>query len=302
MKTPLTVLLVSALLVNLARAQNFTGAELSDQNFSTTGNWDTGGLPVDEADVSISANATTELTPALINGEWTLGTVRVNSLNFGTGGFGMAYAEIKSGGILRSKILYIGSNSNAAYDGNLTVRNGGSLESDAQNSGVFSIGGASDGMVGVVLIEDGAAIEHSRIALEAYGEMTFEFGASSVSTFNALKDNSGRTNLLNGLLQVDLAALSTVGSYTLINSNNANLLLSGQLVDDLATSGGTITSAGESSSFNVLNAGNAVWNLTTADGGQDLIFNVTSIPEPSTYAWLTGFSSILLVFVRRNHC
>ncbi|MGZ0654578.1 PEP-CTERM sorting domain-containing protein [Coraliomargarita sp. W4R53] len=290
-------------LTSACTAQHFTGGAGSDQNFSTAGNWAGGVVPDGSSVVTIAADGTSSSNPAIIDAEFgvvNFGTVKVYSDSNELGGGGMAYAAIASSGILRASNINVGNFNNQYFNGTLTIRRGGSVQTNATNGGNFTVGGGDSGELGALFIEDGATIQHTRVTLDTYGEMTFKFGANSVSTFNTVKNNAGGTNLLNGVLQVDLATLTSAGSYTLINSNSSNLLLSGQLLNDLSNAGGTITSSGQSSNFNVLNAGNAVWSLTTADGGQDLIFNVTSVPEPSTYAFLLGLGSIALVAAGRH--
>ncbi|MGZ0655288.1 hypothetical protein ACWPKO_13260 [Coraliomargarita sp. W4R53] len=296
--TPIFIAL-SALIVGTAAAQQFTGASGVDTNFSTPANWDSGLVPT-SGTITVSANDTSLGVPAVVDAS--LGIVGYGIAKIyseGAGGTGMAYAAVASGGTLSSSVIYVGNADNQYFDGNLTVRSGGSIRTEATNAGHFRVGGQDVGEVGTLLIEDGASIEHSKLTLNTYGSMTFEFGASSVSTFYTVSSKDGITNLLDGLVQVDLAALTTAGSYTLISSDHASLLLSGQLITDLATAGGTISSSTQSSSFNVLNAGTSNWTLSTANGGQDLLLNVTSIPEASSYALLLGGASVALIGGRR---
>ena len=120
-----------------------------------------------------------------------------------------------------------------------------------------------------------------------------------MTTFESSKNTAGEANTLDGLLQVDLGALTTVGSYTLVDSSSANLLIAGGLLTDLTAAGGSITNVSQSTRFNVLNEGNIEWNLATADGGQDLVLNVTAIPEPATVGLFAAAAAGLLVLRRR---
>jgi hypothetical protein len=299
MKKLNTVILLSAVAVGSATAQQFTGAG-ADQNFSTVGNWDS-GVPTAGATISIAANGTSLIAPAVVDASFgVVGLASAKIYSEGAGGTGMSYVDVTSGGTLRGSNINVGNVNNQFFDGTLTVRTGGGTQTAATNGGTFSIGGNDAGEVGVLLIEDGATMQHSKILLDAFGTMTFEFGASSVSTFNTVKNNAGASNILNGLLQVDLGALVGIGSYTLIDSSNADLLIAGLLATDLGTAGGTITSSDTSTHFNVLNEGAVVWSLTTANAGQDLVFNVSAIPEPGTYAMLAGCCALTFVMLRRR--
>jgi hypothetical protein len=128
--------------------------------------------------------------------------------------------------------------------------------------------------------------------------MQFIFGTNSVSTLSTIGTNV-IDNTLNGLLQVDLAALTaTTGTYTLIDSTNSNRLIKGSLYTWLNGVGGSYTNTGSysNSNFQVLNGETKKWTLALADGKQDL--TLTVIPEPATIGML-GLGTLAVFFLRR---
>jgi hypothetical protein len=278
-----------------AQAALFTGAG-SDQNFSTTGNWD--AFPIEGDSIAISVNGTSSAAPAVVDSAFTAAVDLAKIYSEGTGGTGMAYAEVASGGTLKASAVLVGNAANQYYDGTLIVRTGGTVVNRYLNSGSLSIGGGDAGEVGIMTIESGASVTHTELNLQTQGSLTFEFGANSVSTFNSTRTTAGGANTLNGLLQVDLGALTEAGTYTLINSSDADLLIAGALKTSLDAASGTITGTGNYSSANfaVLNGGTTQWELTTADDGQDL--TLTVIPEPATIGML-GLGAVMAVLLRR---
>jgi hypothetical protein len=253
----------------------FTGAG-ADQNFSNTNNWDT--VPVTNDTVQIAANGTSSGSPAIVDPGFStdyLGFVRIYS--GGTGGTGMAYAEVASGATLTSVLIEVGNAGNAAYSGTLTLRTGGATVAKYLNSGVLNIGGDDAGELGIVTVEPGVSFSQTYLNLKPYGTLTFELGADSVSTFASTKSTAGVANTLDGLLQVDLAALENEGVYTLIDSANPDLLIAGAMKTWLDGEGGSFSGTGNDSNatFQVLNGGTMDWTLSLADGGQDLVLDVT---------------------------
>ena len=261
-------------------ASIFTGASGLNKNFSTAGNWDvvpTNGALIDAFGVT---NASVS-SPAIVDSAWT-NTVANVKLHSVTGyGSGTSYVEVVSGGNFKVTSLAVGNAANAAFDGVLTVRKGGAITNMFANSGVLSIGGGTAGMVGKMFVEAGASLRQTRVDLNQYGLLSFTFDSNSVSTLN-LSGTSVLTNKLDGLLQVDLAALTTSGTYTLINSTNSNLLIGGTMRTWLDGVGGSYTNTGDfaNANFQVLNGGTKKWTLALADGNQDL--TLTVIPEPTT--------------------
>lgn len=302
-KTGLILVMMAAMMgvVSVQAAnRNFTGLSGANMNFSTAGNWDVAPVAADGVYVAvtnINGSATSAGSRAKIDSGFStqLGTVRIHSQ---TGyGQGMSYAEVASGGLLKASNLNVGNSGNPAFDGNLILRSGGSIDTAAANSGTFSIGGETPGMVGEMFVEAGAALfRESRVELLAYGKMTFQFGSNSVSTLQTARTTAGVQNTLNGLLLVDLAALTTDGTYTLVNSSSANLLIGGTMRTWLDSIGGSYTNTGNfaNANFQVLNGGTKKWTLALADGNQDL--TLTVIPEPTTISMLmmAGAGALLI--------
>jgi hypothetical protein len=281
----------------------FTGASGVDNNFSTAGNWSAYPADGDQFLVAVTnANgiATAANNPAVIDSGFVNrfgGTVGIYSA--AGYGAGMAYAAVASGGVLWVNSLTVGYYSGGAYDGTLTLRTGGSITNAFLNAGVFVIGGDASGREGHVIVESGAALfQQTSLSLNTYGTLQFKFGADSVSTLTTTRSTTGATNLLNGLVQVDLSALTTAGTYTLIDSSSANLQLEGSLKDWLAGAGGSTNGIGDftSTNFQVLNGGTNQWTLSLADNNRDL--TLTVIPEPASVG-LFVISGVGILLLRR---
>jgi hypothetical protein len=184
----------------------------------------------------------------------------------------------------------------------MIVRSGGTVVNRFANSGKLQIGGDDTGQVGIMMIEDNASVRHTELNLQTYGSLTFEFGANSISTFNSTRTTTGGANTLDGLLTLDLGALTEVGTYTLVDSSDADLLINGALKTWLDADGGTRSGTGNIAETNfeiINNTANYDWSLTTANGGQDLTFTV-AIPEPNSFALFTSGLMVALVFVCRQ--
>jgi hypothetical protein len=283
---------VVLLMAGLAQAALFTGNGV-DQNFSTTANWD--AAPVTGDNIAISHSGTSVSSPAVIDSGFSVNLGSAKIYSEGAGGTGMAYAEVVSGGTLKASLIYVGNSANQYYDGTLTLRTGSATVARYLDSGNLTIGGGDIGELGFATVEAGVSFSHARLSLQTYGTLTYELGASSVSTFSATDTTDGSgDSLLDGLLQVDFAALTSTGSYTLLDTR---LTIGGALIDDLTR--GSISDISDSTHFNVLNAADgAAWNLTTANDGQDLVLNVMSIPEPTTLGML-GFAAVGILAARR---
>ena len=274
---------------------NYIGSG-SGNNFSVTGNWN--AYPAASGDTFyIGVTNNTAVNRAKINITNTFLQARIHSQ---TGyGVGMSYAEVLSGTTLKASTTYIGNPANLNFDGSLILRSGAGMDTMAPNSGAMYVGGETNGMVGELFVEAGASLfRQNNIQLGAYGRMQFIFGTNSVSTLSTIGTNV-IDNTLNGLLQVDLAALTaTTGTYTLIDSTNSNRLIKGSLYTWLNGVGGSYTNTGSysNSNFQVLNGGTKKWTLALADGKQDL--TLTVIPEPATIGML-GLGTLAVFFLRR---
>lgn len=287
--------MVAAMMVaSVSQAAVFTGASGLNKNFSTAGNWDvvpTNGAAIDMIGVT---NASVS-SPAIVDSAWNT-TVANVKLHSGTGyGSGTSYVEVVSGGNFKVSGIAVGNAINAAFDGVLTVRKGGAVTNTFGNSGALIIGGGTAGMVGKMFVEAGASLKQTRVDLNQYGLLSFTFDSNSVSTLN-LTGTSVFTNKLDGLLQVDLAALTTSGTYTLINSTNSNLLIGGTMRTWLDSVGGSYSNNGDfaHANFAVLNGGTKKWTLSLADGNKDI--NLTVIPEPTTISLfvVAGIGAMML--------
>ncbi|MGZ0654570.1 hypothetical protein ACWPKO_16860 [Coraliomargarita sp. W4R53] len=295
---PIVILISTIVITSVATAAVFTGSSVVDQNFSNADNWD--AMPENGDTIEISASGTSNINPAIINSSFNVDFGGAKIFSSGGNGTGMSYVEIVSGGELVASYVDVGNASNIYFNGTLTLRSGGAMAARYLNSGGLTVGGNSAGTIGVMTVEDGATFSHANLKLNAYGTLTFKLGASSTSTFISSQSITGNANVLDGLLQVDLDALTTTGSYTLIDSSSDNLLISGALHSDLISAGGSITSGSQSNHFNVLNQGDIEWNLTIGDGGRDLILNVTSIPELSTSVALFGSFALTVCVTNRR--
>jgi hypothetical protein len=267
-----------------AATVTFTGASGIDKKFSTTANWTAFPASGDIAHIAItntSGMAMMSTNPALLDSSMTLGTLRVYSQ---TGyGLGRSYMKIKSGGKLTVTTVAIGNPGNAAFDGMLTLASGGSLSNAYPNSGSLTIGGDTDGMYGRLIAESGAVFRQTSLTLCTNGTLVYVFGTNAVSTLTTTRSTAGATNILNGRIVVDLSALTTGGSYTLIDSSSTNLLLQGALYTWLSSVGGARSGDGsyQDNHFVVLNGNNARWTLCYTNGQQDLVLNITILPVQS---------------------
>ncbi|MCF7817597.1 MAG: hypothetical protein K9M54_06925 [Kiritimatiellales bacterium] len=262
-----------------AAVVTFTGASGVDSNFSTAANWSSGTVPLAGDTAYVAAFKT-----LIVDGVYTVGNFRANALS-GTNN-GMSYVEIVSGAALSDGSITVG-NASASYNGTLTLRSGGATHTTANNGGVLSIGGTSAGMIGNMVVEAGAVFEQSRLTLNTYGTLDFVFGADSVSTFTAKKTTTGNDNVMDGMLEVDLGALATAGTYTLINSASTNLVIGGALRTWLDGNGGSVSGSGSyvGSNFTVSNGDGKDWTLSLADNNQDLTLTVAVFPLNHIGSW-----------------
>lgn len=212
-----------------------------------------------------------------------------------------AYVDILSGGTLKAQSLYVGHNTGGTQSGNLTLKTGGTLMGTGKtgvNSGTASIGSAG---AGLLTIESGAAyLGNATLNLAANGTMKFLFGTTNVSTFVSERTTTGGTNLLNGLIQVDLGALTAAGTYTLLDSKTN--VMSGALYTWLAGLGGSYSNTGDfaNANFAVINAGTKKWTLSLADGNKGLALTVV-VPNPAKISlFVVGMVGMGAVVLRRT--
>ncbi len=291
-----SIALLTALSCSVASAANvtFTGADAGNNLFSDADNWD----------VFPSANDTFRITPTATSLSNPGQVDALFSTKFGNAFVmpstdGTAYIEVLSGAAWESSNLTLahGNVGLTQRHAVMTLKSGSSLSGN-QSSGTMTIGAGTGGSTGRLAAEDGVTMSFSELTLQATGTMAFEFGSASVSTFTSSKSNGAATMLLDGIVEVDLDALDTVGAYTLFTGSHASTVLSGALMTDLTNAGGSIVSSATSTHFNVLNEGAIDWSLTLS--GNDLVLSVAAIPEPGTYALLAGCFALASVMIRRR--
>ncbi|AKJ64469.1 hypothetical protein [Kiritimatiella glycovorans] len=138
------------------------------------------------------------------------------------------------------------------------------------NSSFLSVGGESENMFGSLILEPDATVNASLFKLYDYGTVSFQLGEDSVTTINTTKSNATDSNVVDGTVMIDMADLTTNGSYTLIDSASSNVTLTGALIDDIVSAGGTISNASQSTHLDVLNAGTWEWERPFLRSGRAL--------------------------------
>jgi hypothetical protein len=261
-----------------ATTRYFTGAG-GDNNFSTAANWDT--APVAGDNICIHTEATTALNPAVWDAGFTadLSTVAVNSTNGATGD---SYMEVASGVDQLFSNLQVGTLGTGTHHNYLTLKTGSTLANRYANGGATVIGADAAYRSGQMTLEPGVSFQTAVLTVNDFGTLTYEFGVDSVSTLMTSRTTAGGANTIDGLIQVDLSALTAAGTYTLINSSSTNLLIGGTMRTWLDGAGGSSNGTGDftSANFEVLNGGTNQWSVELADNNQDLIFSLNGIPDP----------------------
>jgi len=211
---------------------------------------------------------------------------------------GTSYIEVLDGAEFRAVNLTIGSQNVSTRHGQLTLKSGSGLRPSTFNSGVLRVGSPA-AATGRLIVESGLAeFGFSNLDLCTNGTITLKFGAASVSSFVSTKSTSKADLILDGVIEVDLAALETWGTYTLIQSSHNDTVMTGDLATWLTGEGGSFTWTGSynGANFKVLNGGDLRWTLSSADNGGTLNLNV--IPEPATVG-LFIVSGVGLLAARR---
>jgi len=268
--------------------------------FSDSRNWTNGVLPISGEVMTSVKGTTTALNPALVDPSFNIGGTNgaFGNFNLNAGKAGTVYLAVQSNATLRSSNIFIGNAAQSGWNGDLTLKTGGSIVS--ATGAQLAVGTINSSSTGKLTLEKGASLSFAYLTLNTNGIMNFTFGTNSVTTFNATKGTVGSSNLLNGLLQVDLAALTTDGTYTLLNSSSTNLLIAGTMRTWLDSVGGSYSNNGDfaNSNFQVLNGGTKKWTLALADGNKDL--TLTVIPEPATLGLFVIAGASCLMFRRLN--
>ncbi len=287
----------------------FTGAA-EDNLWSTTGNWST--FPVTGNQLtSFTLAKATAANPAIVDPGFnvTMGVVRIESFESPGDPSGRVYVEVADGGILRTGNVIIGDGSRAAYQGSLTLETGGTITNQGSgllNSGVLQIGHNNSNQNtaanrSFLTVESGATLQATKIDQRLGGVVTFQFGTDSVTTLQTTRSTADQ-NVLDGLLQVDLANLEVMQTYSLITNPNAGVTIGGSLRTWLDTESGAFSGTGSfaNSNFEVLNGGSFDWTLSLDNNNQDLVLTV--IPEPGTLGLvaIAGLVTYLTRFRRRK--
>lgn len=276
------------------QAAMWTNGPSGDMKFSTQSNWTNNVLPV-AGEALNGLKGSSSSNHALVDSGFSIGGTNgpFGNFNFNGGAAGTAYLDIQSGATLKSANVTLGNVNQAGWNGDLTLKTGGTLVAGSPNSGNLQVGSMTSTSKGIITVDNGATFGFANLNLTTNGTIKFILGADSVSTFNSTRSTTGGTNLLNGLIQVDLGALTTDGTYTLING--VTNILDGLLVTGLL-SGGSYSNNGNYSSANfaVLNGETKKWTLALADGNKDL--TLTVIPEPTTISLfvVAGIGAMML--------
>ncbi|MCC5844991.1 MAG: PEP-CTERM sorting domain-containing protein [Verrucomicrobia bacterium] len=287
----------------------FTG-EGADNLWSTTGNWTTFPVAGNELS-SFTLDNATAANPAIVDSGFnvTMGVVRIESFEAANDPSGRVYVEIADGGTLRTRNVIVGQGGRAAYQGSLTLRSGGAITNDGTGGldpGFLQIGHSTSASNtpanrSFLTVESGATLQAPRIDLRLGGVITFQFGTDSVTTLQTTRASEGQ-NVLDGLLQVDLANLEVMQTYSLITNPNAGVTIGGSLRTWLDTESGAFSGTGSfaNSNFEVLNGGSFDWTLSLDNNNQDLVLTV--IPEPGTLGLvaIAGLVTYLTRFRRRK--
>ncbi len=270
------------LMAGMAQAATvmFTGSNTVNNLFSDTNNWAGLALPVTGDQILISVSGTSAGNPAVIDPGFDAALSFARLYSDGTGGAGMAYVEVASGGTLNATGIYVGS-ANQSFDGTVTLRTGGAIVPHYNNSGSIEIAGTAEvsgnKAQSFLTVEPGASFSHAMLTLKLYGTLTYEFGANSVTPFIPSRTTAGGANTLDGLVKVDLGALDSEGQYALIDGSSTNVLIAGAMKTWLDGEGGSVSGTGDfsNSTFQVVNGGTMDWTLSLDDGGQDLVLAVS---------------------------
>jgi hypothetical protein len=253
-------------------------------NLSTAGNWDaypvsgvvvSGLKGTDAANHAILDAAFSSLTTPLVPGNF----------NINQGAAGTAYLDVASGALLKAVNVSVGNGGQLTQAGSLTLKSGSALVANALNSGTLFVGEKGPGTVNV---ESGVSFSFSTLLIGTKGVVNYTTGADSISTFVSSRTLSGVSNRVDGLIAVDLTALTTAGSYTLIDASGNQM--NGLLYDWLAGLGGSYSSTGNfaNAHFAVSGGDGVSWTLALADNNKDLVLDVKTIQKPVVVGLIGG--------------
>ena len=274
-KSIVSGIISSICLLNVSAA-TVTFHGVASRELSNPKNWDT--FPAAGDYINISTRSASADKPALIDPAFKVKTGFFRVYSNSESGVGPAYATLQNGTKLFALGVYAGNEKNPAFTGHLRLETGSSIQTSYPNSGEFSIGHDQPRAVSTVVVENGVKpFEHARMILRASGKLTFLSGANSVSTFVSMRRSEASENILDGLVQVDLAALKQGGEYKLIDGGASTVSIGGALRKALDSAGGTLHGTGDYSSknFSVLNGGAWKWTLQLKDSGKTLVLTAS---------------------------
>ncbi|MCF7818039.1 MAG: hypothetical protein K9M54_09165, partial [Kiritimatiellales bacterium] len=291
-KTGWIVFVAGCMAVSAGWASVFSGTG-GDKLFSNTNNWDV--FPTAGANISFAASSTTIGTPAQVDSAFPVFTSsnRLAAVTIAAPAPQTTYLEILDGAHFEGLTVLIGwQTTQATRHGDVTLRTGGTLwAGNGGAGGYLYVGGSSTGKLTVA---EGANLRATRIQVNSKATLTFQFGTNSVTTMVGTSTTTGSVNQIDGLLRLDLGALNTGGTYTLIDSKGSQL--SGALRTWLDAGGGSRSGTGDVSTANFEIVNSAVdlkWTLTTADvDNRDLVLTVSKGPADDYAAWAAGYGLV----------
>lgn len=261
-----------------------------DYLFSNPTNWVGDALPATGDKIIINAN-TSAAHPALVDSGY---TATPGNVNFQASGG--TYVEILSGAAFKfSGLLNLGNT--AGTYGELTVGNGGTLYNVA-NSGSVDIGLTG----GKLTLNAGGTAELPNLVLRSAGTIEYISSSTGLATANLYGDNSW---IMDGLLKVDLTALSSCGTFVLLqhdNDNSAAESMTGNLRTWLDAGSGTRSGTGSgifsvngTNVFEVIGTDRTGWVLSydESSGSGKLVLNVNYIPAARMRLLLISFLNVL---------
>ena len=290
-KTGWIVFVAGCMAVATGWASQFSGAG-EDQLFSNTNNWDV--FPTAEANISFAAHSA-KVDPALVDSAFPVFTTsnRFGSISVTAPAPQTTYLEILDGAHLEGTTVLIGwQTTQTTRHGDVTLQSGGTLWAGNGGAGGYMyVGGTS---TGTLTVAEGANLRSTRITVNSKGRLIFKFGADSVTPWVGTSTTTGSVNQIDGLLRLDLGALNTGGTYTLIDSKGSQL--GGALKTWLDAGGGSRSGTGDVSTANFEIVNSAVdlkWTLTTADvDNRDLVFTVSGSPADDYAAWAADYGLV----------
>jgi len=164
------------------------------------------------------------------------------------------------------------------------IRPSGSATIAVSNGAFLAPGDSTTGNGIGTLVLDSGGTTGALLTLNSGAKMDFQLGGALASDkLNLWNYAAGDLVLNSNVIDVTMLAGSSTGTYTLFNFYTGN------------GSGAATSGIGSGLSVNFLNgaAGNLVYNTSSID------LNITTVPEPATWA-LLAFSLTTVVVLRRR--